>query len=734
MPPRKQAKFGQDLRRRSLDTSASPVLKFASPALLLWMGWLIEQNYLHITVPYGHNTEIFPALLSNAPAILMNGMAWHLIVLAAFWLLAVQIGRALTTSLGIAGLTPLEEILFASGLGVGAISLALFLMGVMGLWQATTLRWSFGLSTALSCLSLMWGKRRGKPGTSVQPAAAIASDFGSWEALAALMLACAVVMTLLCTSAPEIFYDSLVYHLSLPKLYLLNHRIIATPENVFSGSPQSVQMLYGLLLSLGDESLTSMLHWSFGVLTGLALWCLSCRYSRPSTGIMAAMIFFLSPLTMYAAACSGADLASSFFCLLAFFAFLRSTEDSNDSRRNWVVCTGVLIGLAMSTKYNVFILGAVLILIHAWLRRRDDPRDSMLMSLAAFLVLSPWLIKNVVFFGNPLYPFFPFLQLFHPHSAAPAVMTQELGARRDLLSFTTLAGWKDFILFSWSSLEGPMVMDNWLGPAFLMIFPWMLLRRWPEKPDRTAALCALGGYLAWSLTSTQGRFVLPALPIIAFAASLAVNDGNPVWVRRPMWAAAIILCFFNFQANCDQGVQTGRWVSLQRMENKASYLSDEHPTYPIPSYSAMGFINKELPSDAKILLVGESRGFYSDRNFVAASVFDSNPLWNVVRRAKSPEEIRKSLADAGFTHIFMNTKGLVFGTGAQMLPKTEIAGAAFGDFWLQYLDLLFEDRDPKSSNPRWLFVYKLRESPKEHPDSNFLNPPRLLLQTIAAAH
>ncbi|MBU0606556.1 MAG: AMP-binding protein, partial [Armatimonadetes bacterium] len=51
----------------------------------------------------------------------------------------------------------------------------------------------------------------------------------------------------------------LVYHLALPKLFLLRGEIMATPGNVFSGTPLGLQSLYGLALALSGEGLAARL-------------------------------------------------------------------------------------------------------------------------------------------------------------------------------------------------------------------------------------------------------------------------------------------------------------------------------------------------------------------------------------------------------------------------------------------------------------------------------------------
>jgi hypothetical protein len=485
-----------------------------------------------------------------------------------------------------------------------------------------------------------------------------------------------------------------------------------------------MQMLYGLMLSLGDERLTALLNWSFAALTALALVRLTRRHSPRPAGILAALLFFLTPATLYAASSSGADLGAGFYCALALFALLRMAE--KDASARWPLCAGILLGLAMGMAYNVFPIAAVMAALAFPLGGERRVRKAFLVSGAAFLVLSPWLVKNIVFFGNPLYPVFSF---FQKGSLGPTDLPGliAVAAPRRPSAFLTVGGWKEFLLFPWTISESPMTMDNWPGPALLLLLPWMFLPRWRDA-RKTAALYALGAYLAWSVPNTVGRFILPALPLIACAAGLAVNDAAvPRWLRAAGWAGALAVCFFNFQAECHQGVVTQRWTSIVRRQPKAAFLNEEHLAYPLPSYSALDFMNKSLPPDAKVLFVGDARGFYCDRNFVAAGVYNSNPLWTAVKDASSAEDIRAALVRDGITHIFLNAKGLTWATSEKLLPLSAIQAPPFGDFWARDLDLLFEEREP-----RWLFVYALRARPKEKTDPGFLNPPRLVLQSLAA--
>ena len=705
-----------------------PVWAFAV-GTVAWLLWILDRDYERILRPFGAGLQDFARLLASFPAAFQGGLAWRLALVAAFWLCALAIGRGLASLLGLERGTRAENALFSAGLGAGALSLLLLLLGLTGLWIPWLLRIAMIAGAAAGILSL-WFKRDAAPVTGHDD-----QRPGLWGALQTMMIVCAALAIVLGGATPETFYDSLAYHLSLPRLYLLHHRIMPLPGNVFSGPPMAMEMLYGLMLAFDDKGLTALLHGSFALATAAALAFLPSGRVPASVGRLAAMLFLLCPMTLYAGISSGADLGASFFVALAFFALLQSLEPEElSARMRWSVCAGLLAGLAMSTKYNAFSFGAVLILVRLWAGRKDGRalRESLAMAAAAFVVLSPWLLKNLFFFKNPVYPF---LCELRPGSC-PADWSGLLAnaERRDLrATFLTAQGWKDYFLFAWTSCEGSLSMDNWPGSAFLMLAPWMLLIRWNSRQAKTAALAALGTYLAWSLASRTGRFLLPSMPILAYAGAFALeNAAVPPALRACALAAVSAACAAGFLANAHQGMLGGRWQSLIEGTGRAEFLREEHPGYPSPSYAAFEFVNERLPSGAKVLLLGETRSFPLQRDFVSTSLFDDNPLWKIVRESRSGEDVRARLAAEGVTHILVNARGFYQGSTGVSLPADAVLSPAFNEFWGRWLNVVFEDRSGDSNITKWVLVYELRDRPLEKTVRPPLNPARIVFDGLAA--
>jgi hypothetical protein len=686
----------------------------------------------------------FTDLLSNYPRLLGDGLFVDILHVMGFWALAWRLGRYFVGRLQLSERAGIESVLLAAGLGAGSLSLLLFGLGIAHVWEPVFLQvlfygGLFGLAAERVILLRV-------SASTHRPAASQQSFKGSqwhWGELAALFLVfCALLLNVMASQAPEIFYDSLVYHLALPRLYLLRGAIVATPENVYSGIPLGLQMLFGWALALRGENLAALLHASFGLGTAWTLWAWARRYAAPATGMLAALLFTLLPLGMYGAWHCGVDLGSSFYVVAAFLALSRALDDEAGERAvSWAIAAGLLTGMAMSTKYNVFPVGVFLILTHLWLARRAGRpfSDTVKMALAAGVVLGPWLLKNIFFYGNPLYPFLNnVIGWTQPADWKGFVFAA--GSKPLAVTFGSWAGFKAALVFPWMASFANWPLGDWPGPAYIALVPWALLMHWGfrvnssvRRPWTAAAVLAFGGYVSWLLASNLVRYVMPSLPLIALVAALAVDrTALPRWARRLGWVGALIACVYCFQAAFRQGIVIGQWHYLHGKESKATYLMRQRTTYGLPYYSAAMWINKNAAQDARVLVLGESRAYYLERDFISATVFDHHPFWMYAQKeAKSGKDIADWLRARGINYILLSAGQMHYRNDSNaVFPKETIATHAFGEFWAKWLDQTFEDRLLAGSDQRWLAVYVLRGAPKAEVKDFTVNAPRDVLRML----
>jgi hypothetical protein len=207
--------------------------------------------------------------------------------------------------------------------------------------------------------------------------------------------------------------------------------------------------------------------------------------------------------------------------------------------------------------------------------------------------------------------------------------------------------------------------------------------------------------------------MLPVLPLLALCAALSVESGVwPRWLRRLGWLLFLYGGLFALQAAFGQGGWSGQWQSVTGEVSRADYLKMQRPTYPLPYYAAAEFINRALPRDARVLVLGESRTYYIERDCVAATVFDHNPFWLAAGEARDGEDLYLRLRALGVTHLLLSAQQLIFRRDSPaILPRQAAGRPALREFWARRLRLLFEERQDSGPNPRWLLVYEVAERP-----------------------
>ena len=287
---------------------------------------------------------------------------------------------------------------------------------------------------------------------------------------------------------------ALIYHLAVPKLYLLHHGFYFIPGNVFAGYPLLGEMHYLLAFFLQNDILAKAMNYAVlcGILLGMGLFT---RFLLREHGF---------PCPQHADLPLDTLRLRRFPCGLQrplrhlfhagghlFFPPLVRTR----SRIAWLILCGIFSGSAAACKYTALLLtplGCLGILWFAFRRKTEALRALRLLALyvaAAFIAGSPFYLKNWIVTGNPFYPFFYGYFGGRGWDADQArlydLFIQNLGMGRALL---------DYLLLPWNlsfraKMDSPQ-FDGILGPIFLLTLPFLAgLRRW-ETPVRVIIVYA----------------------------------------------------------------------------------------------------------------------------------------------------------------------------------------------------------------------------------------------------
>ena len=537
-----------------------------------------------------------PSPLVVGPVAALAGLVQGGLMPLAYLLAGVGLGRPVLRALGITSHTARPILALQAVAGIAAMLWVSHLMGTLG-WlswtpaghtRATVLAW---LPVALGLVLLTHQVVKGPLRPENWPVVPVGLSLFA-PALAITFLAAASPVGWLWASEFG-GYDAMSYHQQLPKEWLSSApagvgRLWPVTHNVYSALPSYFE---GAFLHLGAMSPDSAAMGSGPTTSGgeklvggEGSWVLACQMLSAFSVVLLASVLVQwcrrlvapAPLTpaagsgrephalliaLAAGACAAAlpwtvvvgSLAYNEPMMLALFAGamlcagLPSREDGGARPLQRALLVGLLTGCACSVKPTAMLLcvpAAGLVLV-ASPGERIGTRQRVLMLLAAsaggLLMLAPWLIRNQLALGNPVFPFAA--GLFGSAHWRPEQLATYLHNHAPEGSVVSRLG----LLFS--STRG-LAHDQWsllplaaLAAALLALFS-RATRRW-------AVLLLLGliaQAAAWLFfTHNQSRFLLPMLvPMVGLIAlgarAFAALLQSPGAATRRAAGALVVLC------------------------------------------------------------------------------------------------------------------------------------------------------------------------------------------------
>jgi len=451
--------------------------------------------------------------------------------------------------------------------------------------------------------------------------------------------------------------DALIHHLAIPKIYIGHQGFVDLPFALFSYYPMNLDMLYAALLLLGVDIAAKMTHFAFYLGVLFALHRMLRIFCSPTVSMACTALFGSVPVVFNVATWAYVDFGLTFYTLLAIMAILCWMEKG---AVRWVWLAAVLSGLAAGTKYSGLLLAGLLLcwVIAAACRQRLGPGKVLRLATGfagiVLAVLLPWLIKDLVQTGNPIYPqgseIFggPAWQPERTRVSAWEVRQEEEGVR-----------WIEEALIPWriSTVlreDAPSNVDGVLGPLFLIgILLFLGLRKKPPGLGYTGALALFFFLCMWARGSVRSRYLIPVLAPLTLLGGYAVERLLAAAPRAGRWGfgvAAAVLFTFHGGWILRYAARVNPLPFLTGTVSRAEYLRDQ-----IPDYECYEYINKGLPAEARIffLYVGND-GYYCDRDYIYDTYYLGYTLKQVVREAGDYDAIRNSFQEMGITHLFIN--------------------------------------------------------------------------------
>ncbi|MEK6282009.1 MAG: hypothetical protein AABN95_16770 [Acidobacteriota bacterium] len=476
---------------------------------------------------------------------------WGLMLLVSW-----GVGDLFLRKLKFQGLT--ERLVFTVGLGLGLCSLALFIMGLIGILYPTVLLVLTVSGALATVLHLFYSHKRYLRGAPAQLGEHWSSGrwkhyFSAlnvvWFSLIVIAL-CYWALLLVSTQYPPYQWDATSNHLVLAREYLTEHRLVVVP-----GIPQPVlpilgHMLFAWALALKDDILAQMVQHTFLMLTALGLYSWGARQNRRELGFAAAAFWLNNPLVLWLSSSAFIDVGLTCFVFLGIYA-LRIFWDSRGSY--WWYLSLALLSMAAGTKLTgLFFLGVAcwlgpLILASSFISSRFISRkartdlkgaarmqsDFNLRSLVVgagvvVLIAMPWNAFIAYQTGNPVWPMFA--EYSQGRWAAPWIVSSVDGFMQHAAAPRTV---RNFVMLPMDWVFHP---ERFLPILNLALSPLIII--WPlawivsifNRSVRWWTLWALAFTVFWFFHAQAFRYWLPALPLVALALSESIQ-----WILERIW-------------------------------------------------------------------------------------------------------------------------------------------------------------------------------------------------------
>ncbi len=562
---------------------------------------------------------------------------------------------------------------------LGALTLALGMAGWMSRPVALALL-AAGAAAGISYLGLRGGMAAQSSAASV-PHRPRPFSFAAAVRPAALLLPLAIPLGIALFGAslpPGLIwtdeargYDALEYHLQAPREYFEAGRIEFLPHNVYASFPQQVEILYYLLMHLAGSpheagSAAQLLHMMLGVLAVVAL----AAWSPPGRGRLVVALLAGGCAWLAYAGCLAYVENGVLLCAAVAAGLIRDEMQAPSATPlRMTLAAGVCAGLAAGCKYTAIALVPVALGL-SWLIVMQTGMATRLLRFALFgaaalAAFSPWMIRNALHSGNPVYPFAYSLLGGRAWSAEQDAQWRRghtlPEADRPLPARLRIAARE---LFGTLRPDAPWLSQSLFGYGLFLVAAAGALAG--GRDTRLLILWAVLMLGVWiGATHVPGRFVVPLIVPLALLAGDAFRPGaEPAPARHgdaPPPAARLLLrlrgallvvavlsalhgglmLIGELVPHATSWKRTTN-VSLSQMLGRWDVLRDTHP------------YNAATPPDARLWLVGDAAVFYVDRPMHYTVVFSRDPWLELAASGADAAACVEWLRTQNVTHVIFS--------------------------------------------------------------------------------
>ena len=605
----------------------------------------------------------------------------------------LSVGNSLTKRFSLQFIDSAEHLAFSFFLGTGVVGLLVLLMGLLGLLRG----WAI-LALLLVALALT---ARDLPQLWQSLIRALRTAFEA-KLVTAVFIAL-FVLILVRTLLPPHVADELIYHLPVPQQFVQAGRVFPSYDNSLGNMPFLVHMIYAVFLLAGSDVAAKLFSLFLAIATAVSLYAFCCRFITRRVGVIALFAFFASGMIVELAITTRIDVSLAgmlFACTYAMINYLSSRS------RAWFWFSAVFAGFSLGIKHTAALwifLAGILYLVET-IRSRESIgkvlKYGVIYTFLALAVASPWYIKNAIWFHNPIYPFVTGeVAEFGPNGiryfnaederkldahfeAARKAIPDVVAAQQQELTQAASTRVERHPMRLWEFFFRPqayLMAEPYQFPNYLFLVIPLIVFLKPARWIWWLLILGLGFVFSVTATAWISRYLVPAYPALTIVAAYVLDALSrrlsprlAIANRIPVYAVA--LAFIPVITAC---VASLRY--FHSIEYLTGIVSHHEFLTRLTFYQPFEFVNRELPSTTRVMMIGAQMNYGLNRPYYADESWFVTKWRRLLVANDSLEAVNESLKQQGFTHIiyspglfpFAAQMGLEGTGGMSLLAKRE---------------------------------------------------------------
>ena len=472
---------------------------------------------------------------------------------------------------------------------------------------------------------------------------------------------------------PPIARDALIHHLAIPKLWIMHGGFYDTPWAVYSYYPMNLDLLYLIPLYFGNDIIPNFIHLGFGIGTAVIIYYYLRRRLNHVAGLLGGLIFISTPIIIRLSTVAYVDLGLVFFITASILAFMRWRE-SEYKQYKWLLISSVAMGLALGTKYNALVAWFFLVLAVVFIHSRDvgdqwkAVKYGLIFFVISLFVFSPWLIKNIILTGNPLYPLFN--GIFNSnagsdggtYSVASGYSHLGMFKIREMLYGESL--WEILLIpvriFFQGQDNSARYFEGVLNPILIIFVPFAFIKK-DMKIEKLFFLYFSIFFIliTFFLDQIRTRYILPVIPFLVILTVMGLVNifewltARESLSRKIYMSGLVILLIALLTMNIiyikKYYFRIDPTNYLLKKESREDFIIRHDSSHP-----AMMYINKNTPYDSRIrLILLAGRGYYLDRIYQEDPSLGIDIIRGMINNSSNEKSFQNYLNSLGCSHMLI---------------------------------------------------------------------------------